>query len=253
MPLCLFLPFASLCCGPLAKLKIFGCLCPCHESDEEYQARIASEKLTRAQDWMVQGVWMAQQQEVADGDTGTQETWSNAILRLVDLPDQDEAAIEIVKCEEAQVGAPMTPVNEQEERLQETGLGHEDTKIFSLSNISQVTLVESDTGGSEICVWRDAVNVEGSDSERPTLLLRFQLEFNDDKYTAWYNGVCCCFQEDTSMTPAEFVVLLNDVLYWNSQRLIEKQENYERQHAAMRLREERQRLLQEDEQMREAI
>lgn len=208
--------------GPLSNLRIVGFLCPCHESDEEYHARVAFLALWRG----IRIQWYR---------NASTTSWERSATVLLD------ASLRIVDSRQQQQEGPFLEVRSNDAHLSVNSFV-EDSHIvqqtpretvcrISFTEIGFVELVET--------AYHSEIHVVSLSN---TVLLRFSVT---PKSVPWYTRYCCCCCCCCRpfLTPQVVVMHVRAILKWNTQRQEELEERFERRQTAQRLRDERLRLM----------
>lgn len=197
---------------PLSKLRVVGFLCPCHESDDEYSARVAVNAL--------RGIPI---QWYRESSTTSWERSSpillDASLKIVDT-QRDGPCLQ-VKCRDAASLQIHTFIENPQVILQTP---RECILRIPFTEMEKIELVETS--------YHSEIHILNNNK----LLLRFSLQ-----QPASSSRYCCCIPLPPS--PLLVVEYLQAILKWNTERQDVIMEKIERRLAALRLREERQRLM----------
>lgn len=199
--------------GPLLRLKLFGFLCPCYESDEEHAARVAAWRLNNIDiEWFRTAIKPGSKESSA-------EVSLEAFIRLVDRPLGP--ALEVLSCDPVRKTYSLVSLPEPE--MESQGRLSMDVP---LSRMERVCLGDDD----EYC-YDGEIQIRGS---KPSMLLRFAPS-NTDK--------TCLF----AVASEEVATNLGAVVAWDRTRRQVQEEETNRKEAMERLREEKERLMMEDE------
>lgn len=198
----------------LLRLQLFGFICPCHESDAENAARVGASWLRK-----VQIEWLRTAQK-----PGTKETFVvslDATLALIDRPLGPALQVCCVDTDRknyafASLGVPEIETGER--LLME----------IPLHKINCAQLHETEYH-AEIRVFGGSGEEEGKGS----ILLQFQNHS--------HRGYCCTFGAATE----ELSEHLNAVVAWNRFRMELSQEDHQHMESMRRLKEEKERLMNE--------
>ena len=204
--------------GPLSRLRLFGFICPCHESDVEYNARVGVNAL--------QGIPIQWYRTSSHGSwEQTSMIVLDAVMSIVDTK-HDGPCLQVV-CRDASRLVNTFPNHEfiQMETPKETLLR------IPLAEIATIDLVETE--------YHSEIHVH---SAQHKLLLQFCIR---PKYAC-----CWCVPPPR----ADIVVTyLQAVLDWDVERRRDVYERNEQRQAAQRLRDERRRLVHDEQAARMAI
>jgi hypothetical protein len=203
--------------GPLGRLKLFGCLCPCHESDDEFLARRAIGSLQSAK---VQ--WLRV--------TSQSMSLQNAILYLLDRPLgptlQLSSSCSNIDSNNSNVTTGTNQGSEPDESWShfQTVVGNKRYIEIPLSCIDRVELHQNEHT-ERIHIYAYDSNIANNNTNHKTSKLLLQLTTT----------------EPTTLRD------LTTVLHWDRVRRADLESMYEHWESMQRLREEQKRLQDEDE------
>lgn len=205
--------------GPLSRLRLFGLVCPCHESDDEYNARIAFSTLQK-----VRIHWYR---------ISSQQSWEQSSTIMLD------AVLSIVDCNE---NGPSLQVHSRDpNRLVNTFSSEHSSYLVEQTNkqvLLRIPLV--DIGNVELVDTEYHSEIQVYDVHQKTrLLLQFTLSPKQQGYCL--DWLCCyCIRPLQAETVVHY---LQAVIYWDGERRRDTQDRIERHQARQRLRDESRRLV----------
>ena len=213
--------------GPLGRLRWFGFVCPCHESDVEYNARMGAKAL---QSLPIQ--WLR------TGDR-CQVISVEAVLSLVD--DDDDTAHSQhgpslqVRSQDAKRFVSSTPdaapIDGETDKYIRKHTARETVLVIPLKDM-HVSLVDTE--------YQSIIQVYVASNHQ--VVLQFStIMTQEPSWWYCYSSSRCC--QPLPPSPQHVVDDLQAVLDWDSERRADIQDRLERLDAAQRLRDEQQRLV----------
>jgi hypothetical protein len=203
-----------------------GLLCPCHESDLEYNARVA----VRALEAGVSIQWYRT-------TTSSLHSWQtvnstivlDAVLSIVEDPLGPCLNI-VVRRDANSLQLDKTFHRDDKERfVVQATTPRKTVWRVPFSHIHGMELVET--------LYRAEIQISSGD----TVIMKFAP--SPPSRDGWFFGSCC--GKRTHITASTVLEYLRAIQIWNTERLEEIQEALERRNRAQRLRDERLRLLRE--------